>query len=72
MERVPEVEATVSATTRDRRPGEQNGREYWFLNPEEFLARIESSIEEASNRLVAAGQAEQAKLFGRIAPPAKA
>jgi guanylate kinase len=40
--RVPEVEVTVSATTRDRRPGEQNGREYWFLTPDEFLARIEA------------------------------
>jgi guanylate kinase len=39
--RVPELEVTVSATTRDRRPGEQNGREYWFLTPEDFLARIE-------------------------------
>jgi len=42
VERVPEVEVTVSATTRDRRPGEQNGREYWFLTQEEFLARIEA------------------------------
>jgi guanylate kinase len=42
VDRVPEVEATVSATTRDLRPGEQNGREYWFLTPEEFLARIEA------------------------------
>jgi guanylate kinase len=42
VERVPEVEVTVSATTRDRRPGEQDGREYWFLTPEEFLARIEA------------------------------
>ena len=42
VERVPEVEVTVSATTRDRRPGEQNGREYWFLTPEDFLARIEA------------------------------
>ena len=33
---------TVSATTRDRRPGEEEGREYWFLTPEEFLARIEA------------------------------
>ena len=40
IERVPDVEPTVSATTRDRRPGEQDGREYWFLTPEEFLARI--------------------------------
>jgi guanylate kinase len=42
LERVPELEVTVSATTRDRRPGEQNGREYWFLTAEEFLARIEA------------------------------
>jgi guanylate kinase len=42
LERVPELEVTVSATTRDRRPGEEDGREYWFLDPSEFLARIES------------------------------
>ena len=42
LERVPEVEVTVSATTRDRRPGEQDGREYWFLTQEEFVARIEA------------------------------
>ncbi|HZS23472.1 MAG TPA: guanylate kinase [Gaiellaceae bacterium] len=41
LERVPELEVTVSATTRDRRPGEEDGREYWFLTPDEFLARIE-------------------------------
>jgi guanylate kinase len=32
----------VSATTRDRRPGEEDGREYHFLDPDEFLARIEA------------------------------
>ena len=42
LERVPDLEVTVSATTRERRPGEENGREYWFLEPEEFLARIEA------------------------------
>ena len=42
LRRVPEVETTVSATTRDRRPGEEDGREYWFLHPDEFLARIEA------------------------------
>jgi guanylate kinase len=42
VERVPELEVTVSATTRDRRPGEVNGREYWFLTPDAFLARIEA------------------------------
>ena len=42
LERVLEVEVTVSATTRERRPGEEDGREYWFLEPDEFLARIEA------------------------------
>ena len=41
LDRVPDLEVTVSATTRDRRPGEEEGREYWFLSPEEFLDRIE-------------------------------
>jgi guanylate kinase len=40
LERVPDLEVTVSATTRERRPGEEDGREYWFLSPEEFLARV--------------------------------
>ena len=42
LERVPEVEVCVSATTRELRPGETNGREYWFLTPQEFLARVEA------------------------------
>jgi guanylate kinase len=42
LERVPELEVTISATTRDRRPAEQAGREYRFLTPEDFLARIEA------------------------------
>lgn len=42
LDRVPDLEVTVSATTRDRRPGEEEGREYWFLTPEDFLARIEA------------------------------
>ena len=40
MERVSELEVTVSATTRDRRPGEEDGREYHFLTAAEFLDRI--------------------------------
>jgi guanylate kinase len=39
--RVPEIEVTVSATTRDRRRGEEDGREYWFLSDDDFLARVE-------------------------------
>ena len=40
LARVPELELAVSATTRERRPGEQNGREYWFLTDEEFEERV--------------------------------
>lgn len=42
LRRVPDLGVTVSATTRERRPGEAEGREYWFLSPEDFLARIEA------------------------------
>jgi guanylate kinase len=41
LERVPEVELAVSATTRERRPGERDGRDYWFLSHEEFAERLE-------------------------------
>ena len=41
LERVPELELAVSATTRDQRPGEEDGREYWFLSHEEFAERLE-------------------------------
>jgi guanylate kinase len=41
LDSVLAVEVTVSATTRDRRPGEEDGREYHFLTREEFLERIE-------------------------------
>lgn len=41
LRRVPEVEVTVSATTRDRRPREQDGREYHFLSEAEFLGGID-------------------------------
>jgi guanylate kinase len=40
VDRVPEIEVTVSATTRDRRRGEVDGREYWFLSDDDFLARV--------------------------------
>ena len=41
VERVRGIEVTVSATTRERRRGEENGREYWFLSDAEFLAGVE-------------------------------
>jgi len=39
-DRLPELEVAVSATTRVQRPGEENGREYWFLTEAEFVRRI--------------------------------
>ena len=35
------LELAVSATTRPRRPGEQDGRDYWFISAEEFDRRLE-------------------------------
>jgi len=40
LERVPELELAVSATTRARRPGEEDGREYYFIDREEFDRRL--------------------------------
>jgi guanylate kinase len=41
LERMPELELAVSATTREQRPGEQNGREYWFITEEKFERLVE-------------------------------
>jgi guanylate kinase len=41
VERVPGLEVAVSATTRPLRPGEANGREYWFLSDDEFTAKVD-------------------------------
>ena len=35
-----EAEFSVSCTTREPRPGEEHGRDYFFLGEEEFAARI--------------------------------
>jgi guanylate kinase len=40
LQRMPELDLAVSATTRARRPAERNGREYWFLTDEEFERRV--------------------------------
>ena len=39
---VPEIELSVSATTRSPRQGESNGVEYHFLSPEDFERRVEA------------------------------
>jgi guanylate kinase len=41
LQRVSDLEVSVSATTREPRAGEENGRDYHFLSPEEFDRRIE-------------------------------
>ena len=40
LDRVPELEVAISATTRLRRRGEEDGREYWFLSDAEFARRV--------------------------------
>jgi len=42
LDRRADLELAVSATTRERRPSEQDGREYWFLASEEFDRRVEA------------------------------
>jgi guanylate kinase len=36
LDRVPRLALAVSATTRDRRPGESDGVDYWFISDEQF------------------------------------
>ena len=40
--RIPELELSTSATTRDPRAGEKHGVHYHFLEPEEFKRRVEA------------------------------
>src|SRR5919198_4261342 len=43
LRRMPELVLSVSATTREPRPGEVDGRDYHFLSREEFDRRAESN-----------------------------
>ncbi len=40
LHRIPDLELSVSATTRQPRPGEQTGVDYHFLTPEQFEERV--------------------------------
>ena len=40
LNQLPDLELAVSATTRGRREGEENGREYWFISDEEFTEKV--------------------------------
>jgi guanylate kinase len=42
LERIPKLELSVSATTREPRPGEADGRDYHFLSAEEFERRVQA------------------------------
>lgn len=42
LRRIPELELSVSATTREPRDGEQDGRDYHFLSREEFDRRADA------------------------------
>jgi guanylate kinase len=42
VERVPELELAVSATTRPRRPDEEAGRDYWFISDDEFDRKLDA------------------------------
>ena len=40
LDAYPQLELAVSATTRERRRGEVDGKHYWFLSDEEFDRRV--------------------------------
>ncbi len=42
LDHVDGIEVAVSATTRPQRPGEVDGRDYWFLSDEEFTRRVDA------------------------------
>lgn len=42
VERIPDVWVSVSATTRQPRPGEVDGQHYFFLSEEEFTRLVEA------------------------------
>jgi guanylate kinase len=50
LERREDVGYSISATTRAKRPGEEHGRDYWFLEPAEFERRVAADefVEHAS------------------------
>jgi guanylate kinase len=40
LQRLPDLDLSISATTREPREGEEDGRDYHFLSPEEFERRM--------------------------------
>lgn len=68
MQRVAGLQASVSATTRPRRPGERDGVEYHFLTREEFERRVSAGefLEHAeyAGNLYGTLSAEVERIFG--------
>jgi guanylate kinase len=50
LQRLPQLQLSVSATTRSPRPGEQHGVDYWFLSDADFDERVAAGdfVEHAS------------------------
>ncbi len=44
IERLPDALLSISMTTRLQAPGEQDGREYWFVSRDEFRRRIKDGL----------------------------
>jgi len=72
LERIPELELSVSATTRAPRPGERDGVDYHFLDDAEFERRVQAGdfVEHAgySGRRYGTLRSELERRTGRGAP----
>lgn len=69
LERVQGLRVAVSATTRSQRPGEVDGREYWFLSDDEFTSRVQAGdflehVEYVSGRRYGTLRSEIARIQG--------
>ena len=59
MERLPQLELSVSATTRPARPGERDGADYHFLEHEEFERRVRAGRHHARHEARLRAEAER-------------
>ena len=66
LARQPEVRVSISCTTRAPRPGEEDGREYYFLSREEFERRREAG------ELLEWAEVYPGTFYGTPAPPVQA
>ena len=42
LKMIPHLEFSISATSREKRPNEKNGKDYFFISPEDFKKKIQS------------------------------